>query len=193
MNKKITSTIKNTNEQFKKATKAEKRVMIAKDVLAQLKSKRYTAENGVWVSAIYADDNDVCSSDSVQTLFADKIIEKCYVCALGGLFMSCTNLGNTTTIRDFKHEASTELGYRIFRDRKLSNGLNNIFNKSQLKMIEKYFEGGGGYFSYNNDSNKFCNHVTRFYEKYTETQRLKLIMENIVANNGTFVPKKLKI
>lgn len=37
------------NEKFKKATKAQKRVMIAQDVLAQIKTKRYVAESGCWV------------------------------------------------------------------------------------------------------------------------------------------------
>ena len=38
------SKIKKLNEEFKKATEAQKRVMIAQDVLAQLKAKRYVAE-----------------------------------------------------------------------------------------------------------------------------------------------------
>ena len=41
--------INKLNEEFKKATKAQKRVMIAKDVLAQIKAKRYFPESGEWV------------------------------------------------------------------------------------------------------------------------------------------------
>ncbi len=40
------SKINKLNAEFKKATKAQKRVMIAQDVLAQLKAKRYVAEIG---------------------------------------------------------------------------------------------------------------------------------------------------
>lgn len=192
---KINKAIAKTNEAFKKATKAQKRVMIAKDVLTQLRSKRYVAESGIWVSPKYKfgdDGQDINRDESVQTLFADKTIEKCSVCALGGLFMSCTNMNNNTKVSDLEDEAEFDLGEIIDAGEKLSNGLNEIFSKSQLALIEKYFEGGDGYHSvYEGD--RGYNAINDFYQKYTSNQRLKKIMENIVANDGTFVPSKLKV
>lgn len=183
---------KNLNAEFKKATKAQKRVMIAQDVLAQLKAKRYVAESGCWVQPNYnstATWADIKYTDSVQELFVEKKIESCNVCALGGLFMSCTNFNNNTLLEDLD-DVSEDLGALVEEEEKLSNKLNKIFSTSQLKLIETYFEANGGYFrDYDED-----DRIEAFYNKHpSDKKRLQLIMENIVENEGTFVPAKLKI
>ena len=174
------------NEEFKKATKAQKRVMIAKDVLTQIKAKRYFAESGCWVQTnINATcEKDLKDEDSVQELFAEKKIESCNVCALGGLFMSCTNLNNNTTVQDLKNEFY--IGDLVADDDEISNGLNRIFTQKQLRLIESYFEGGEGYF-------RGGNKTQTFLESYNDDERLEMIMQNIIDNDGTFVPKKLNI
>jgi hypothetical protein len=179
---------KNLNAEFKKANKAQKRVMIAQDVLAQLKAKRYVAESGCWVRIHYSPAT-VAETDSVQELFVEKKIESCNVCALGGLFMSCTNFNNNTLLEDLD-DVSEDLGNLIDEKVNLSNKLNKIFSTSQLKLIETYFEANGGYFrDYDED-----DRIEVFYNKYpSDKKRLQLIMENIVENEGTFVPAKLKI
>jgi hypothetical protein len=182
---------KNLNAEFKKATKAQKRVMIAQDVLAQIKAKRYFAESGCWVQPNIkaACEKNLKDEDSVQELFAKKKIKSCNVCALGGLFMSCTNFNNNTLLEDLDF-ASSELGQLIGEEEKLSNKLNKIFSTNQLKLIESYFEANDGFFrDYDED-----DRIEAFYNKYpSEKKRLQLIMENIVENEGTFVPAKLKI
>jgi hypothetical protein len=67
---KLQKQIADTNTAFKKASKAQKRVMIAQDVIAQIKAKRYIAESGTFVIAnwdgkIKFDDH----SDSIQEAF----------------------------------------------------------------------------------------------------------------------------
>ena len=179
---------KNLNAEFKKANKAQKRVMIAQDVLAQLKAKRYVAESGCWVRIHYSPAT-VAETDSVQELFVEKKIESCNVCALGGLFMSCTNFNNNTLLKDLD-SVSEYLGSLVDEGKKLSNKLNSIFTTNQLKLIESYFEANGGFFrDYDED-----DRIEVFYNKNSsDKKRLQLIMENIVENNGTFVPEKLKI
>ena len=178
---------KNLNAEFKKATKAQKRVMIAQDVLAQLKAKRYVAESGCWVR-IHYNPTTVAKTDSVQELFVEKKIESCNVCALGGLFMSCTNFNNNTLLEDLDF-ASSELG-DLIEEVKLSNKLNSIFSVKQLKLIESYFEENDGYFYINSQYDR----IKAFCDKHpSDKKRLQLIMENIVENGGTFVPAKLKI
>lgn len=175
------------NEKFKKATKAQKRVMIAQDVLAQIKTKRYFAESGCWVQPNInaACEKNLKDEDSVQELFAKKKIKSCNVCALGGLFMSCINLNNNTTIEDLKKEFY--IGDFVYDDSKISNGLNRIFTQKQLILIESYFEGSEGYFK--GDDEK----TVIFLESYNDNERLEMIMQNIIDNNGTFKPNKLKI
>jgi hypothetical protein len=182
--------INKLNAEFKKATKAQKRVMIAQDVLDQLKAKRYVAESGCWVQPNIhsAWEQKLSHHDSVQELFIEQKIESCNVCALGGLFMSCTNFNNNTLLEDLDF-ASSELG-DLIEEVKLSNKLNSIFSVKQLKLIEVYFEGNDGYFY----KNREYDTVKAFYIKYpSDKKRLQLIMENIVENEGTFVPAKLKV
>jgi hypothetical protein len=182
---------KNLNAEFNKATKAQKRVMIAQDVLAQLKTKRYVAESGCWVQANYntACLEDLKDEDSVKELFAEKKIESCNVCALGGLFMSCTNFNNNTLVRELD-DISGGLGDLLYEEEELSNKLDKIFGIEQLELIESYFEKNDGYFYSPLEDDR----INAFHVKYSsDKKRLKLIMENIVENNGTFVPEKLKI
>jgi len=175
------------NEEFKKATKAQKRVMIAQDVLAQIKTKRYVAESGCWVQPNIkaACEKNLKDEDSVQELFAKKKIKSCNVCALGGLFMSCINLNNNTTVEDLKKEFY--IGDFVYDDSKISNGLNRIFTQKQLILIESYFEGSQGYFKGDNEK------TLLFLESYNDDERLEMIMQNIIDNNGTFKPSKLDI
>ena len=175
------------NEKFKKATKAQKRVMIAQDVLAQIKTKRYVAESGCWVQPNIkaACEKNLKDEDSVQELFAKKKIKSCNVCALGGLFMSCINLNNNTTVEDLKKEFY--IGDFVYDDTKISNGLNRIFTQKQLILIESYFEGSKGYFK--GDDEK----TLPFLANYNDDERLEMIMQNIIDNNGTFKPNKLDI
>ena len=120
--------INKLNAECKKATKAQKRVMIAQDVLAQLKTKRYVAESGCWVQPNIhsAWEQKLSHHDSVQELFIEQKIESCNVCALGGLFMSCTNFNNNTLLEDLD-DVSEDLGNLIDEKVNLSNKLNKIF------------------------------------------------------------------
>jgi hypothetical protein len=183
--------INKLNEEFKKATKAQKRVMIAKDVLAQIKAKRYFPESGEWVNPLWSDDQksidiQLDPNSSIKDAFKSKAINSCQVCALGGLFMSCTNLNNNTTVEDLLTK-EFYIGDLVSDDVKISNGLNRIFTQKQLILIESYFEGSQGYFK-GDDKKTFV-----FLENYNDDERLEMIMQNIIDNNGTFKPKKLDI
>jgi hypothetical protein len=196
---KINKVLLKSNAAFKKATKAEKRVMIAKDVLSQIKANRYIVECGTWVDANWNIRNEIDGTESVQKLFADRTIETCNVCALGSLFMSCTNLNNNTCVSDINYGGEgTEIGERIEEGDTLSNGLNKIFSKKQLQLIEVYFEKGDGWFGEDGYTGNYIGedsrHVEYFNDAYPDDdERLVEIMKNIVANDGTFVPSKLKI
>jgi Zn-dependent protease with chaperone function len=103
--------------------------------------------------------------------------------------MSCTNFNNNTLLKDLD-SVSEYLGSLVDEGEKLSNKLNKIFSTNQLKLIEIYFEANDGYFrDYDEDGR-----IKAFCDKHpSDKKRLQLIMENIVENEGTFVPEKLKI
>ena len=231
----IQKEIEKRNSLFKKATKAEKRVLIAKDVIAQIKANRYVAQSGAFVKAEFNPDIDDFSHilDEAHYLMGEKFkeadiavkyeislkkakeainfikkplreayldgtVESCKVCALGGLFMSCTLYNNKTKLDacGYYGEAS-DLGEFIDRSEPISNGLDKFFSQSQLKLIEEAFEGGFGYFGDGCYTyNRFEDNNRQYYtyaDKYPEDDdRMIAIMNNIVKNNGTFVPVKFK-
>ncbi len=183
--KKITTEQKNL--EFKKLSKPEQRIAIAQDVLDQIKAKRYIATSGRWIS--FEEEKGTYLSqfsptDSIQGLFEKKELTTCQCCGLGALFMSCINLNNNTTVENYNYE-SDDLATAISEET-LSNGLNEIFSYEQLRLIESYFEGADGAFL--DDKRNAIN----FYYENCEEERLKLVMENIIENEGTFVPSKLK-
>jgi hypothetical protein len=75
----------------------------------------------------------------------------------------------------------------VYDDSKISNGLNRIFTQKQLILIESYFEGSQGYFKGDNEK------TLVFLESYNDDERLEMIMQNIIDNDGTFKPNKLDI
>jgi hypothetical protein len=203
---------------FKKASPTQKRVLIAKDVIAQIKAKKIKPESGTFVqvekvkgfmSSSEADKrtgswnyamnrlSDSEGSDAdVRQLYLDNTLQQCSCCALGGMFMSCTLYNNNTTIEDLEH-AGNDISQVLLEEtgEKLSNGLNKFFSVEQLKLIEQTFEGDNGAVlsGMDDDTGKtvdeFSPRAEAFYNKYKKSKdRLVAIMQNIVKNNGTFKP-----
>jgi len=232
----IQKEIEKRNSLFKKATKAEKRVLIAKDVIAQIKANRYVATSGAFVEAEFNSDIDDFShilneahylmgaklkeadvavkynislekakeginfvKKPLREAYLDGTVESCNVCALGGLFMSCTLYNNKTKLDALgRFGEASDLGDFIDQEEPISNGLDKFFSRSQLELIEQAFEGGDGYFgdgcythdAYNDDGRNYYTYA----DKYPKDNDLMIaIMDNIVKNNGTFVPEKFKI
>ena len=203
---------------FKKASPTQKRVLIAKDVIAQIKAKKIKPESGTFVSVEkikgfissseadkrtgawnYAmsrlSDSEGSAAD-VRQLYLDNTLQQCSCCALGGMFMSCTLYNNNTTVEDLEH-AGNDIGEVLLEEtgEKLSNGLNKFFSVAQLKLIEQTFEGDNGAVLSGTDDgtgemvDEFSPQAAAFYNKYKKPKdRLIAIMQNIVKNNGTFKP-----
>jgi hypothetical protein len=203
---------------FKKASPTQKRVLIAKDVIAQIKAKKIKPEQGSFVmvekvqgfmSSTEAEyrtgswnfamnklsDTEGFDAD-VRHLYLENKIQQCSCCALGGMFMSCTLYNNNTTV-DNLYYAGDAIGNVLYDDNPehLSNGLNKFFSVAQLRLIEQTFEGNQGVVNSGMDDNtgeivdKYSPESEAFYTKYKKPKdRLIAIMQNIVKNNGTFKP-----
>lgn len=234
---KIQKEIKKRNNAFQKATKAEKRVLIAKDVIAQIKAKRYIPYCGAFVKATFdpkvykktVSGTDICEylhdpdvkdmqenwnltdaetkevidfvEKPLREAFFDNTVQSCDVCALGGIFMSCTLFNNKTKLNALGPEGeAADLGNAIVYDKSISNGLMKFFSYNQLELIENAFENGKGYFRtnpYANNSEITDINGKRFRQYYTygdrypnSSDRLIAIMKNIIKNKGTFIPEK---
>lgn len=169
---KLAMNIEKRNKAFNKLSKPEKRVAIAKDVIAALKAKKYIAETGDYLDINIKDNKDwnvnqesLCSNDVT-----------CNVCAIGALFTSKVIISN-----NFNSDY-------IPSDDVMRKELSSYFSMPQLHLIESAFEGwekGSTTFSGNIPND---NHMEYYFEYNDDNDRMIAIMENIVENKGTFKP-----
>lgn len=183
---------KTLTERFKKANKQRKRVMIAEDVLAQLRTKRFVAEQGTFVGDLGAFLEEDELNKDLKTICRSE--PQCNVCAIGGMFVSAVEFHNKLKVSD----VSLEFDYKEY-----SNYLSKWFEKDQLKLIEIAFEDGNGAVRVNNSKthkaaseffgdlqHELDNHNGMIDLYLGADEKMRLIMENIVRNKGTFVPEQ---
>jgi hypothetical protein len=207
-------TFEEQNRRFLALSDAEKRMAIANDVLLQIQLGKYKSRTFGFINIRFSKTAQFNVEDSLRELFPQ--IEVCDVCALGGLFMSCTRFNNKTkvgAVRDCSWEdrlkvaSERPMGQIIREGGSFSNQLDQFFSREQLMLIEMAFEEGEGSFqvvfemnSYLNEDNQWTR-ITPEIERAVKfaknnlcgdfdqrTLRLQKIMENIIANGGTFVP-----
>lgn len=198
---KIENKIKQDNEIFKSASAGEKRVIIAKDALHQIVAGRFLVKRGNFFSVkhikyrrgIWGTLKLENPHESFQQAFLNEPKIKCQGCALGAIFASTTIINNNSTIEETIDQGSS-IGEMVYYEEKFSNGLNRFFTRRQLKLIEICFENDHGYFkSYacgdinEKESDKAILFIKNNRRK-TATERLIIILNNIIANKGTFKP-----
>lgn len=169
---------------FEKLTPAQKRVQIARDVLAQLAAKRFKATHLVWVSK---DGNHGINLDRVsnekEVCDVTKKLKKCNVCAMGGLFVAAVERADALKIGDIDGtdcHAETGREFRSFANDDLFGYLKRFFSMAQLEDIETAFEAGNGATDGTYEAKFFLEGVEE------PNDRMRLIMENIIANGGRF-------
>lgn len=166
-------------------TKAEKRVLIAKDVLKNLKAKKLEVATGTYCTFFKGNSQVEFKVGCLQKQLQNKTNIKCECCALGSAFYSY--------IMKFNNFNVTEDGDEYFNETDM-NVLERIFTPLQLSMIESAFEGCAMVERINHDFDQAYNHIAilrsiEFGDKYyNDAPRLQSIMQNIVDNNGTFKP-----
>ncbi len=169
-------------------TKKQKQVQLAKDVIAQLRAKRFTARTGAY--AILDKFADAKFSKALETQAEIEMrpivraSKKCRVCAQGALVVAAIDrfnqckLGQWDSLNDVAGDYDGEL-------------VGRFFSEQQIKNIEAAFEGyAADIWSSNADGTAW----KRAYRNHSD--RMDAIMRNIIANNGTFdiesIPKPRK-
>lgn len=155
------------NVQFDKLSKAEKRVAIAKDAIAQLLIDRYVPTPGTYVGS---DDVDLgMELDIAKTLTS---LPQCNVCAIGSVMVSSFRCGQVAgdleSMRDGYH-AEGELSY--------DEGLRLAFSDAMLRRMEDAFESGGRYGSEDPETK---------WGLLNKDERLFAILETVIEKGGRF-------
>ena len=187
--------IKRRETKFWASDKATRRVMIAKDVLAQLDIGKIEAARGVYLMAkvdksllvkrFHRDDFPTYDAPAREAL---TNAPSCTACAIGSVFVSTALVANRCNLRKFSYTQSN--GDISFNDKVSSN---KHFSVAQLRLMEEAFEVRyvSPSFRVRYPSLNQCasSRAGAMGEKYESAKdRLRAIMENVIANNGTFVP-----
>lgn len=169
----LNALIAEKNRQFALLSPEEKRVTIARDVINEIKTGRFVAETGDYVGGL--GDSRVTEEEGngeLALIFAK--LDKCNVCAVGGLFFCAVERADELKLRPH-HQGAGRLVDKAPYD---SAYLRRFFDEVQLDVIEQWFEC-------------WLDSRTGMFSQRGPHERMQLIMENIVANNGTFVPEKM--
>ena len=189
----ITREIKRRNRVFTAADDAGKRVLIAKDVLEQVRLGRFIPETSKYAMIRGFKGLGGQTQDIQQCVLTPGITCEC--CGVGSLMLS------TILFRD---QVKADVGWNdsIYLDPGYeTTGDNNItfelFGKAQLDLIEIAFERwyeGDAEDSISSPSSythtpELADSARTFGERYDDDKdRLVAIMKNIIANDGTFKP-----
>ena len=193
--------ILNRNAEFKRATNAEKRVLIAKDVIKQINLGRFHAAASRFYQIAAAKPNvypvaeyllhksEKTMNNSVQTELLKNNIT-CNCCAVGAMFLSSVLFVNKEKFSMFSYTETDNL-VNVLEGEKgatCQNGFDKIFTRKQLKLIEICYEQGCGLFNFSGYNLPFVKRINEFCHRHQDrTDRLLAIMKNIISNKGTFI------
>jgi hypothetical protein len=196
---------------FNKLSKKKKAVLVAEDVLAQLKAEKYIAKADTYITF---NDAQFDGGQDIKSSFDGEW--KCKSCAIGSMLLSCTHLGNKLTFGDIGiYENDSIVINEDMYNAAVKALFNSVFHPHQLLLIETAFEGYNDWdgmssneikkekedFEYNRNSHRWaqdvmnetlsyeeCVKCNKFFLKYQNDEKtLIAICNNIILNSGEFV------
>ena len=187
---------KKLNEYFNSLSVEEQRLVLAQDVIAQIKAEKYQACSGAYAIIKQTDEN----SEGIYSLDLQSNLDKvtCEVCALGGMFISHIKYNNNYTVEEAD-------GVGIATINKI---LSKYFDLNQLILMEVAFEqwkpiymldedldiieSGVGHDESLENLNLSAEELQKAYDFTKDIDDsndiLLAIMENVVSNKGVFIP-----
>lgn len=179
-----------TSTEFDQLTPAQKRVVIAEDVVKHIRARDAYKIQPYCVLSFderYDDSLDDTTKISVENIAS--VAPACCVCAKGAMMLS-----RIMCFGGFTYQ------YRIDDDEQAIESLEGIFDPFQLDLIEAAFEKY--IFSWHVDRHAYedsgelsdeakqvFDRAVHFGERYAgDSDRLLAIMQNIISNQGIFLP-----
>lgn len=185
---------------LEKLTPAQRRVVIAKDVIAALDAKKINAMQGTYCDT----DLNFRSISGKSLREALPAAKKCDVCALGALFMAKVGRFNDFTV-DTHNAGYSHENFGVGSQETLHENLKDYFTPIQLGLIETAFENnsefarwafedvnvaamGSDNYELLPEQRKLVSRAKRFTRAKNTAERMRKIMLNIVTNRGEFKP-----
>lgn len=175
-------TTEERNIWFKTLEPAQQRVTLAEEVLRYLDAQKIQPMRGAYIHTLALQD--------YRGAGLQEILEEnhCEVCALGALLYARVVSFNQL-------EIPTDIGLDGIEWNVVQTELHQYFSYQQITLIETAFEmrtladpEDPGYSELDRDEE--CEAASMFQGRGPASFRLRAIMENIIANGGTFVVTK---
>ena len=180
------------NDDFEKASASIKRVMIAKDVIEQIKSKSIIADCVDYFNTVNYTRIGYTKKTKIGLQEILPQIDTCSVCALGGIFYSIIAINNKFKV-DVIDQEEGQVNDSL-DSYKIKKRIRKLFSNYQMGLIETAFEGED-FLPENCVNGKLSDNkydeLTRakdFYDIITPDKRIIKIMKNIIKNEGKFKP-----
>jgi hypothetical protein len=191
-----------TEAQFKALPRSEKAVLVAKDIIKQLKAGKYDPNTGRYINA--TPFNVYGNNTSVKKILCSKDAPVCTVCARGALVLSTIRFVNNMDVVELL-DLTFSLGYDARRSDSAVRLVQEVFSKKQQGLIESAFErndryaiGVGNTFQSAQKAVDFGRvSYDEYWARYKSLKktflgavdyRMYKIFKNIIDNNGTFKP-----
>ena len=177
--------------ELNKLPKKEQKIVIARDIIAQVKANKYIANPDQYVSNVRHKKQGwvvPCSNMSFNDVKEEwNNIEECEVCMIGACIMSITQYKNKLRFRDLPTGINqiTDDGLML---------LKSVFSSKELTMIEVMFEGYYHNYTDNMGRDKMNATITTaqaeacktFYKKYAKDADKRMIaICNHIIKHGT--------
>jgi hypothetical protein len=164
-----------------KQPKNKEAIKVAKDVLLLLAAKKIKAESGTYFA--FGDGQEVVNKfdekrADLQDYLKSKKAKPCFVCGVGACFVARVYRKDNVPFDSFGYDSDF-----------MEDTLAGVFGSKQLDLIETAFEQDAGFGDDWDISDEEADAAANFGARYkSDNGRLKAICNNIIANNGYFVP-----
>lgn len=177
----IQQNIQKRNETFEAMTMMERRVAVAKDVLAMVAEELIEPVKGTYVAHMYVTpEKKGCELQPyVLAELGKSKTYKCSCCAKGAFFLAkIAGYNNVAASTGLNAMYPTEpLGTRA----EAGSGIEDVFDRFTWDSIERYFEG------WHCDNDGWEEETERDeFLKTPHSERLIAICNNIIENKGEF-------
>lgn len=168
---------------------------IVLDALAQLRAGLVLPTTGFWVTGLkdIECDADTVPIEKTNKAMAQYIPKACSACAMGSLLLSRARLDPDFTLRQlfarrYADNHSVTRNLDSICNVEVESGLHQFFDHETLRLMESAFERGDGAYPVERSSDKYINAVAFGYRFPDETRVMEAILENLLENEGKFIP-----
>jgi hypothetical protein len=181
-------------------SKAQARILIAKDVIAQLRCGKMESTPMTYL--------DIYTKDGVDQLFTDadvkkgrdvrdvlkRRMKKCNVCAKGAIFISTIMKFDRLPVDEKVMPRFAQQDDENLSEMASEGDYRGFFTPRQLDLLEHVYECGlvgDMFFEATTAQFEGRNALSkRFPRRVKDKERLIVMMQNVIDNNGTFKPEK---